>query len=390
MKIAVVGAGYVGTATAVALAAHNQVVVLDNDHAKVNALNNMKSPFGSASIDDFLKNKPLKIRATYDKYDALFDADFVIIAVPTDYDQLTNTLDMSTIEHIIKYTSSINSRAAIIIKSTLPIGGTDTLKRNSGYENLLYTPEFLREENALHDVLHPSRIVIGGKSPKAQEFIDLLLGSIKNKKTPILSVDSKEAESIKLFSNAYLAMRIAFFNELDTFASLENMDVRHIINGVCADKRIGHYYNNPSFGYGGYCLPKDTKQLLAHYEDRPQRLMQAIVEANMLRKRFIADRIISRNLNTIGIYRLTMKKASDNFRESAIIDIINYIKDAGLKIIVYEPLITSNKNAIQGFTLVENLNHFKKISDLIVANRSDTILNDVLGKVYTSDLFNSN
>ncbi len=384
-KITVIGMGYVGLSNAVLLAQNNDVVALDISEERIACIKRGESPIKDREITEFLKHKPLRLQATLDKQEALADVDFAVIAAPTEYDVEKNYFDTSSVEKIVEDIRLLAPEAAIVIKSTIPIGFVENLRRKTQYNNIFFSPEFLREGKALYDNLHPSRIIVGDHSNDAKKFSQLMIESAVKQEIPLLFTSPKEAEAIKLFSNTYLAMRVAYFNELDTYCIRRGMNAREIIEGVSLDPRIGAHYNNPSFGYGGYCLPKDTKQLVANFQDVPQSLMSAIVRSNSLRKDFLAEDILGHNPQTVGIYTLAMKSGSDNYRTSATLGIIERTVNKGTNVIIYDPSILSDE--FMGLEVMKDLNAFKRRSDIIICNRRSSELSDVQEKIYTRDLF---
>ena len=388
MKIAVAGTGYVGLSIATLLSQKNEVVALDIIKEKVDMINKRISPIKDKEIEEFFKNKKLNLRATLDYKDAFKDADYIIISTPTNYDDKENYFDTSSVEDIIKKVSCMNLETTMVVKSTIPVGFINNMKKKYNIDNIMFSPEFLREGHALYDNLYPSRIIVGEKSDRAKKFAYLLKESALKENINILFMNSTEAEAVKLFANTYLALRVAYFNELDTYAEIKGLNTRDIIEGVCLDSRIGSHYNNPSFGYGGYCLPKDTKQLLANYDRVPENLIEAIVKSNDTRKDHIVDMVMKKNPKVVGIYRLTMKTNSDNFRQSAIQGIIDRLKNKNVKIVIYEPMF--NGNQFNNCEVIKDFNEFEKVSDMILANRIDDTVKRAKDKLYTRDLFCEN
>ena len=385
MKIAIAGTGYVGLSLATLLSQKNEVVALDIIEEKVNMINNRISPINDVEIEEFFREKKLNLRATLDYKDAFEGAKFIIISTPTNYDEEKNFFDTSSVEDIIKKVKDLKLDTTMVVKSTVPVGFIKDMKEKYQIDNIMFSPEFLREGHALYDNLYPSRIIVGEKSKRAEEFANLLKDSCNKKDVVIKYMDSTEAEAVKLFANTYLALRVTYFNELDTYAEMNDLNTKDIIEGVCLDPRIGNHYNNPSFGYGGYCLPKDTKQLLANFKDVPQNMIRAIIESNTTRKKHVADMILKKDPKTVGIYRLIMKSNSDNFRASAIQSVIKYLSESGVNIVIYEPTIKEDK--FEKFDVIHDLKEFKKMSDIIVVNRIDDQLDDVKDILYTRDVF---
>jgi UDPglucose 6-dehydrogenase len=389
MKITIVGTGYVGLSNGLLLSQKNEVCALDIDAKRVDSLNQRISPIEDKEIENFLTNKSLNFHATLDKYEAYKDASFIIIATPTDYNPINNYFDTDSIEKAVTDIKEINPSSTIIIKSTIPIGFTTGIRKKLDFQNIIFSPEFLREGSALHDNLYPSRIIIGDKSVNAEKFASLLKDACFKKDVDILYTGSTEAEAIKLFSNTYLAMRVSFFNELDSYSEHFNLSAKEIIDGMGFDKRIGSHYNNPSFGYGGYCLPKDTKQLKANFSDVPNAIINAIVEANSIRKDFIADSILKKAPNKVGVFRLIMKSGSDNFRATSILDVMKRLRKKGTDILIYEPKLKKDHMVnLSEYTIIKNIDDFKSMSDVIIANRMSSELHDVTKKIYTRDLYN--
>ena len=386
MKIAIVGIGYVGTSLSVLLSQKYEVVVYDINKKKINLINKKKSPVRDKDVDDFFKTKNLNLKGTTNYIEAFTNADYIIICTPTNYDEETNYFDTSSIENIISKVISMNINTTIVIKSTIPVGYVNTIRKKYKIKDIFFSPEFLREGKALHDNLYPSRIIVGSKSKKARIFAELLKENALKKDVPVKFMNPTEAEAVKLFANTFLALRVSFFNELDTYAELKKLDTKDIIEGVSLDPRIGDFYNNPSFGYGGYCLPKDTKQLLANYKDVPQNMIEAIIRSNDTRKKHIANMILKRKPKVVGVYRLIMKSESDNYRTSAIISVIDILKEHDVDIMIYEPTI--KVNTFEGFEVVHDLELFKNLSDIIIVNRIDDNLKDVKDILYTRDIFN--